>query len=118
MTAKQYVLDITGTEDDNEKISKLEKMYNAFFPNIINNIISKSTEPKFFDDGSRMLSFDEMLDAENDLNVKFCELGIFPIMDCCENDFIVYNIKDKSWSKFNIVDEIAFDSKNSLEEML
>ena len=40
-----------------------------------------------------------------------------PLIDCGENDFIVYHFVDKIWSKFNIIDETVF-KKNSLKELL
>lgn len=118
MTSKQYVLGIISTKENKDKIEKLETLYKTSFPDVIKKIISAADEPQFFDDDSRMMSFDEMIDAENDLHIEFSKLGIFPIIDCGENDFIVYHTKSKSWSKFNINEEITYDTKNTLEELI
>ena len=55
---------------------------------------------------------------KNDLHVSFRDKEIIPLIDCGENDFIVYHFMDKIWSKFNIIDETVFKKKNSLEELL
>ncbi len=118
MTSKQYVLEVIGTKDNKDRIEKLEGIYKTSFPDILRNIISAADESQFFDNDTRMLSFDEMVDAENDLHVEFSKLRIFPIMDCGENDFIVYHIDTKNWSMFNINDEISFKNRDLLEELL
>ena len=80
--------------------------------------ISGSNKTVFLDDNIRILSFDEIINAEKELHVDFKSNQIIPLVDCGENDFIVYHFFDKIWSKFNIVDETVFKKKNSLQELL
>ena len=43
---------------------------------------------------------------------------MIPLIDCSDNDFIVYHFDSKTWSKFNIIDECVFKEKESLDELL
>ena len=118
MKGKQYLLEVIGIAENVDRIKVLENLYQTTFPEIVKNIISAANEACFLDDGSRVMSYEEMVNAEKDLHVAFSELGIFPIIDCGENDFIVYHINTKTWSKFNINDEISFKSRENLEELI
>ena len=52
------------------------------------------------------------------LHVEFKKKGLLPVADCRENDFILYDFINGMWAKFNIVDEIIFKERLSLEELL
>ena len=78
----------------------------------------RAGESVFLDGGVRILSFDEIVAAKKDLHIEFKAKGMIPIVDCGENDFIVYHFNDNIWSKFNIVDESVFKKKKSIEELL
>lgn len=118
MTGKEYLSSLESVKPDTKKVDKIISLYANNLPEIVLKIVSDSQEPVFLDDDSRVLSYDEIVDAENDLHVGFKEKGILPLVDCGENDFIVYHFADKTWSKFNITDETVFRKKNSLEELL
>lgn len=118
MTGKEYLSSLAGTELDKEKTDKVASIYADDLPEIILKIVSNAQESIFLDDGGRVLSYDEIADAEKDLHIAFKERGIIPLVDCGENDFIVYHFEDGIWSKLNIVDETVFKKKNSLEEFL
>ncbi len=51
---------------------------------------------------------------KNDLHVSFKDKEIIPLIDCGENDFIVYHFMDKIWSKFNIIDETVLRRRTAL----
>lgn len=118
MTKKEYLNSIANCKVINEKVAKIEKVYMNKIPEIIKKLISYSEQSIFFDDGYRSLSFSEIIDAEEDLHVDFVKQGIIPIIDCGENDFIVYHFNGNNWSLFNIVDECAFKERASLDELL
>ena len=81
------------------------------------NIISVCDKTLFID-GTRLLTYNEILGAEEDLGVNFIQLHLLPLFDCGENDFIVYNISKNRWSLFNIIDECVFKETKTLEELL
>ena len=108
MTKKEYLEQLSKKEIESKKVAKVQEIYGMEFPEIVNKIISNSNESIFFDDDCRMLSFDEIVDAEKDLHVDFKGKGIIPLVDCGENDFVVYHFKDGIWSKFNIIDKTIF----------
>lgn len=118
MTKKEYLESILKKNIDDSKVGKVESLYGSKMPNIVRRIVSNIDETEFFDDGTRILSLNEILDAEKDLHINFSEMGMIPLADCGENDFIVYHFKDKTWSKFNIIDETVFKKKTDLSELL
>ena len=118
MTAKEYLSSLASVKLEKEKVDRIVSLYADNLLEIVQKIVSNSKEAVFLDDDSRVLSYDEIVDAEKDLHVSFKDKGILPLVDCGENDFIVYHFSDKTWSKFNITDETVFRKKNSLEELL
>lgn len=118
MNRIDYIKSIERYDIDSKKVEKIEKKYNANFPDIIKKIVSNSDESVFFEDDYRILALSEIEDAEQDLHVNFAAKGIIPIADCGENDFIVYHFNEGIWSKFNIIEETVFKKRNSFEEVL
>lgn len=118
MTKKEYLEKVLRAVIDDAKVSKVQKIYGCKLPDIIQKIVSNSDEATFFDDDTRILSLDEIVDAEKDLHVDFISKKIIPLADCGDNDFIVYHFEDDVWSKFNIVDETIFKKRNDLSELL
>ena len=118
MTKQEYLESLDAVQVDKAKVDQLEEQYGCSFPEVVAKVISSAPETIFFDDEGRILSFDEMTDAEKDLHIAFSKLGLLPLADCGENDFIVYHVQDGVYSFFNIVDECAFRKRDSLEEIL
>ena len=114
MTIKDYLAEVIKCEVIDAKVAEIKKVYNKELPDIIKQIVSYSEESVFFDNEWRTLSFSEIVEAEKDLHVDFVKLGIIPVIDCGENDFIVYHFDDGVWSKFNIIDECSFKKKEEL----
>ncbi len=102
---------------DQHKKKIIEQKYCCELPEIVSKIITVAEEPIFFN-SNRILSFDEICEAEEEFNVSFIEKQMIPLIDCSDNDFIVYHFDSKKWSKFNIVDECVFKEKESLYELL
>jgi len=63
------------------------------------------------------LSHNEILNASEEFNVDFIGLQLVPVFDTGDNDYIVFDIKNGNWCKFNIVDSIQFKQKSLLNEL-
>lgn len=118
MTRKEYLLELRKCSIKIEVASKVESVYGRSLPEEIKKMVSYSEDSIFFDDDYRTLSISEIIDAETDLHIDFAKRGLIPVIDCGENDFIVFNFESESWSKFNIVDESAFKKRDSLSDLL
>jgi len=118
MTKKEYMQEISNIAIKSKKVDKLHFLYSFALPNVIERIVSFSKNSVFFDDNTRVLSFDEIITAQRDLQIDFADRGLIPLFDCGDNDFIVYNFKECFWAMFNIVDETVFKKRNSIEEVL
>ena len=118
MTNNEYLKMVQQSELDEDKVRKITDIYSDKLPEIVKKIISCSESGGFLDDELRILSYAEVVNAENDLHVPFKELGIVPLFDSGDNDFIVFDYTNNIWAKFNIVDKILFKKRHSLEELL
>ena len=95
------------------------RVLNAELPVKVKCLMFEYSETSiFFDDGYRTLSVAEILEAEHDLHVDFISQHMIPVIDCGENDFVVYLFCDKVWSKFNIVDECFFKRRTSMRDLM
>lgn len=118
MTTKDYIEKVSEININQHKVSMISQKYGSDFPDIVSHILSDSDETIFFDDNIRKLSFSEIYNAEQELHVAFISKHILPLFDCCDNDFIVFDMSENKWSKFNIIDEVLFKNKTSITELL
>lgn len=121
MEIKTFLSNAIENEPVDETIRAIERAYE---PLKISSreakclVSAMQDDPIFFDDDSfyRLLSIQEVLDAETDMNVDFREMKILPCIDCGENDYISYDFEKCSWCKFNIAEEFKYATKNSIFE--
>lgn len=117
MNKQEFLKSLEDIKLNAKRISVVEETYEGKFADIVNKIIS-TCDKTLFIDSTRLLTYNEILDAEEDLGVNFIQLQLLPLFDCGDNDFIVYHISKKCWSLFNIIDECVFKETNTLEELL
>lgn len=118
MKKSEYLERLGDVAIDEKRANKVKEIYSKDLPDVILKIVTIAGESEFFDDGTRILSYQEIIDAENDLHVAFSQYSIIPVADCGENDFIIYNYADGYWAKFNIIDESIFKKKKKISELL
>lgn len=118
MTKEEFLSEISTAEVDEQKVKKIQETYGISLPLQLQQLISCVDETVFFDDDSRILSFQEIIDAEEDLHTDFKTAGIIPVADCGDNDFVVFNSADNTWAKYNIIDEVSFKKRTNLCEVL
>ena len=114
---ENLLIAVEGTSNFNS-IAKIERIYKTSLPNEIKKLIASNNEPVFLNNGSRILSLSEIIDAEKDLQVNFTSLGLIPIADCGENDFVVYIIAEKTYAKFNINSETLFKKESNIFKLI
>lgn len=119
MNKQEFIENLHVNKIDGVKVKKIEDLYKCNISEEVKQIVSNCDETIFFDDDdSRVLSFREIMDAEEDLHVEFIKKKMIPLFDCLDNDFVVYKTDTHMWMKFNIVDEIDYDEADSLEEIM
>ena len=99
---------------------KVETAYICIIPDYVKKIISIDDNSVFYDDRGflRKLSTSEILNATEQLHIDFIGISLLPIFDIGDNDFIVYDLKERCWYLFNIVDEIKFKKAANLTKYL
>ena len=120
MNLKDALAKLTDTRINDAFVWQLEKMYARSLPDEIKLIVSLSEETVFYDDFPllRGLSNPEIAKASEDMHVDFIGKKLIPLFDVGDNDFIVFDLAEKVWYKFNIVDEIKFSPAGDLNEYL
>lgn len=117
MTKSEY-LDAAGKwEIVDDRVEAIGKVYSRRIPELLRRIISHSDEPYFFDDGSHILSPTEMLGVEETLGVSFSDRHLLPVVDCCDGDYIVYDYANAAWAIYNIIDDVLFKYRDSLDQL-
>jgi hypothetical protein len=119
MKINDFLVNVFNEKVINDNVKIIEKRY---FPFKISAeelkylVSSLHNEPIFFEDANfyRLLALQEILDAENDMNVDFKRIGILPCIDCGDNDFIAYDFSEYCWCKFNISEEFKYSKKQTI----
>ena len=116
MDYKLFVTTMVYQSAKSDNVKKIEELYSASLSSELACIVSNLGETIFFDGDMflRLLEFQEVLDAEADMNVDFIEKGIVPIFDLGDNDYLSFDLNKQMWCKFNIVDELCFSYKAKL----
>lgn len=117
MTLAACIKKIHATEVDRDVAHTLSKVYGHNIPAIVEQIVTLFKTGGFVD-GYRFLSLDEIEYADEDLHVNFKKRSIIPLIDCSDNDFIVYDYLSEKWMVFNIVEMVSFKKKASFDELL
>lgn len=104
----------------NENIELIKKLYNLKdLSEEILSFISALDQTIFFDDEEvRLLSLQEIVDADIDLGTEFIVEKLLPLFDLGDNDFIVYDFNNKNWCKYNIAENFKFSCKNNINDIL
>lgn len=119
ITTKEFLLKIKTVKINESKIRQIEKIYGSI-PKEVQKIISSSSRTIFFSnkDGYRTLSISEIIDAEKDMQINFVKEKMIPIIDCSDNDFIVFHTDTKTWSKYNVDDDRIYKETHKFEDLL
>ena len=116
---KQEFLDAALACDIKEyRVKQIEKIYKVSLNDEVSKLVSYADTVDFFDEERRALSFEEIVDASEELEVDAVELGIIPLIDAYDCAYIVYLTKENKWARFSSVDETVYMKKASLAEVI
>ena len=119
ISTKEFCQKIKTVKINESKIRQIEKIYGSL-PDEVQRIISLSSRTIFFSnkEGYRTLSISEIIDAEKDMQINFVKEKMIPIIDCSDNDFIVFHTDTKTWSKYSLDDNSIYKETNKFEDLL
>ena len=119
MKINDFILGLANISVDSKIVYTIQKQYSSKdIPRMVQQLLSVAKDGAFFDEGCRLLSYDEIISASQELNINFSKHGIIPFFDIADNDYIVYNFKNKNWELFNIIDEEAFKSEKQINDII
>lgn len=119
MKINEFILRLANISVDNEIVYTIQKKYSSKdVPDMVKQLLSAANDGVFFDEECRLLSYEEILFAAQNLNIDFAKHGIIPFFDIADNDYIVYNFKKKNWELFNIIEEEAFKSEKQINDII
>jgi hypothetical protein len=95
----------------------IEKEYATLLPAEVKTLLN-DCQGQFIQVGDgqhyRVLSRDEILDSERHLGLNCVTMGAVPLIECKDNNFLVYNAGKNAFEMINIVDGMAFSSYPTL----
>ena len=74
-------------------------------------------EPIFFGDEKRLLSKSEIINYKDELNIDLNE-DIIPLIDLCDNNFLIYNISKNKFQMMDISDDIIWKDVDSIHNYI
>lgn len=118
MDVKQYIELIKNNEFNNDAISSIEELYGVSLTDELKRIVSVELEDYFISEKCRVISVKEILRTEEFVGVDFTELGMIPLIDCKDDDYIVFNFETQKYEMYNIYDEVSFRDADVIEELI
>ena len=88
MNLKKFIEKYTTAPIKEKKVAEIVKAYGAELPEEVQHFVSAcGNEPLFLEDDKtnadfRVLSFDEIVDAEEDMDTDFKSMKMIPLIDC------------------------------------
>ena len=118
MDINQYIELIKSNEVNQDFVASVEKLYGITLTEELKHIVSVVMDDYFISQNCRVLSATELLRTEDFTGVDFTELGMIPLVDCKDGDYIVYNFGTQKYEMYNIYDEVSFKKADSLEALI
>ena len=118
MDIKQYIELIKTNEINQDFVKSVEKLYKHILTEELKHIVSVVMDDYFISQNCRVLSATEILRTEYFTGVDFTELAMIPIVDCKDDDYIVYNFATQRFEMYNIYDEVSFREADNLETLI
>ena len=118
MDKEQFLQAVSDQKPDTEKVWNIQKIYGCTPTEEIEKLISICGESVFIGDECRLLAYSEIQNACEELHVDFVGQKLLPLFDCIDNDFIVWHFDTQNWSLYNITDQIAFNMREHLSDLL
>ena len=122
LTVDEYFSLVNKTKIDNEKIKKIKNRLkiseNILFVDFVNKVISNSKVIFFKGKNDyRQVSFNEILSLKSDTNLQSNGDYLF-LIDCMDNNFILYDINKKSYCMYNSDDEEPYKYSSNIKSFL
>lgn len=103
-----------------DKLKELKNIYGKKIDNKVKTLL-KFEESKFYDNNGstfRFMSINEILNANQTLGLDLVSKKYIPIIDTMDNDFICYDLNNKKFVLFNIIDEVEIISDENIEDLI
>lgn len=78
-------------------------------------MLLKNSEGQFIS-SYRILDKDEITNSEKYLRINLDDLNMIPLIDCKDNNFLVYNKTKKEYQMINVIDGQPFESYKTLND--
>ncbi|MCF2556005.1 hypothetical protein JQM64_00370 [Fournierella massiliensis] len=115
MMHEEFFKLLENTSVNDETVASVESAYKLTLPDTLKKVLSVSTEDVFVDE-KRLLSLSEILSADIEYGTAFIAQKLIPVFDSMDNDFIVFDLQENTWTMFNIVDLCQFAKRELLAD--
>ena len=107
---------IKNIKEDKSFIDNCKMIYGDL-PDVLKKILSYNDNDRFIENW-RIVSKSEVLNPREVLQVDFKKEKLIPVIDMMDNDYLCYDLGEKAWTLFNIVDNVKFDPRKDIYEYI
>lgn len=118
MNSLEYLMAIENSSIDIAKKTKFEECYGIKLSDSLAKIVTFANDSIFIAEERRVLSFDEIININKDCDNVFISKRIIPVIDCYDNEFIVFAADDSIWAKFSLSDNAMYKKRENLSELI
>ena len=118
MDIKCYVETTKSIEINLETVRSIEALYKTSLPDSVKRIVSVKLDDYFISEKCRVLSLKEILNTEEFTGVDFTSLNMLPLIDCKDDDYIVYDFAENKYVMYSVFDEVGFREAEKIEILL
>lgn len=118
MNNNELIKTIEKCEIDINKVKFISEKF-CFTPNeFISKFISYVDKSDFIAKERRILGYSEVLNCDEDISDDLVNQKCIPFIDCYDGEFIVYVIDEDKWGLYSVYDNLIYDERNNLEDLL
>lgn len=118
MNKSEYLQSVRKCKLNLDRIQKADEIYGTEIPEMLGKVISYAGEVSFLDEERRVLSFEGIIYASEDLGIDFVAKRIIPVIDAYDLNYIVYMLEEKKWAIYNVCDDDVYKEDCDLENIL
>ena len=118
MNKNDYIYAVLNNKIERGRVAQVEAVYGVKLNDTVAKLLSYAGTVGFFDEERRALTFDEIINAKNDLGIDVVGMGILPLIDAYDCSYIVYLTKEGKWARFSTADSLVYYRKDTLEEVI
>ena len=99
-------------------MTAIDNIYSTKINELVARIISLADKVDFFAEERRALSYSEISNPAEVMEIDFVSKRLIPLIDIYDGSYVVFSIKDKQYALYNVVDDMVFEKGDNFETLV